>query len=345
MVSISDTEVEALLAKGVRNRWYAIIPSRVVGEVPISLRRCGYKMVLWRGADGSVHALDDHCPHRGAPLSQGIAMGDRIVCGYHGVQVDKAGVAVKVPGSPGCKLEGQKATKSFPVREVAGMVFAYVGDALHETPPELVLPEELTRPEYSNFPCYVEWKSDYRYVIDNVMDPMHGTFLHKQSHSMSFGNTTATFKVRNTDTGIVFEKEGQRGVNFDWVEFGDTGTHWMRLEIPYPKSGGPGGGFQIVSVVTPISERESATVFWRCRKVAGWQRDSWRFLYKNRLEARHWHVLEQDRVMAEHMEPDARDREMLYQHDMGIVRIRRLLAQQAREQLEALAEATTQDAA
>ena len=56
------------------------------------------------------------------------------------------------------------------------------------------------------------------------MDPMHGTFLHQQSHSMSFGDTTATFQIRDTPSGFVFEKEGQRNVNFDWTEFLDTGA-------------------------------------------------------------------------------------------------------------------------
>ncbi len=344
-MSTSEHDVEALLAKGVRNIWYAIAPSTFVGEKPVSLRRCGYKMVFWRDLDGSLHALEDHCPHRGAPLSVGIPMGDRIACGYHGVQVDKNGVAVRVPGSPGCKLEGMKATRSFPVQEKAGMIFAYVGDELHPEPPELVLPEQLTSPEYSYFLCYAEWNGDYRYVIDNVMDPMHGTFLHKQSHSMSFGDTSAHFRVRDTDTGFVFEKEGQRNVNFDFTEFGDTGIHWLRLEIPYPKTGGPGGNFHIVGTYTPIVDNVAAVVHWRCRKIDGWQRDAWRFLYKNRLEARHWHVLEQDRVVLEVMEPDAREREILYQHDMGLVRVRRYLKNKAASQLEALSGVKTGKAA
>ena len=336
MTAVSDAAIEDLLEKGVRNIWYAICPSSFVGDTPVSLRRCGYKMVFWRGLDGTVHALEDHCPHRGAPLSLGIPMDDRIACGYHGVQVDKNGVAVSVPGSPGCALEGRKATRTFPTREVAGMIFAYIGDKLHPEPPELVLPEQLTSPEYSRFLCYTEWGGDYRYVIDNVMDPMHGTFLHKQSHSMSFGDTRAEFQVRDTPTGFFFEKTGQRNVNFDWSEWGDTGVHWLRLEIPYPKSGGPGGNFHIVGTYTPIGPAMAAVVHWRCRKLTGWQRDTWRFLYKNRLEARHWHVLEQDRIMLENYEPGANKREMLYQHDIGLVRARKYLRNKAEKQLEAL---------
>ena len=338
-MSASETEVADRLANGVRNVWYAICPSHFIGAAPVSLRRAGVKLAFWRDGDGTLYALEDHCPHRGAPLSLGIPMGDRIACGYHGVQVSKDGVAVRVPGMPGCALEGKKATRSFPVQERNGMVFAYIGDEAHPAPPELVLPEELSSDEFSAFLCYAEWRTDYRYVLDNVMDPMHGTFLHKQSHSMSVGDTEAKFRTRDTNTGFVFEKEAQRNVNFDWTEFGDTGIHWLRLEIPYPKSGGPGGNFHIVGTMTPIGPQLAAVVHWRCRKVDGWARDAWRFLYKNRLEARHWAVLEQDRRMLEAFEPDASAREILYQHDLGVVRLRRYLRAKAQQQLAGGAEA------
>jgi ribosomal silencing factor RsfS len=75
------------------------------------------------------------------------------------------------------------------------------------------------------------------------------------------------------------------------------------------------------------------------RKVSGWQRDMWRFLYRNRLEERHWHVLEQDRVILEIMEPEARNNEKLYQHDIGVVQVRRLFEAAARAQVNGLAQA------
>jgi hypothetical protein len=86
----------------------------------------------------------------------------------------------------------------------------------------------------------------------------------------------------------------------------------------------------------PIAPDLCGVMFWRCRKVQGLDRDVWRFLYKNRLEARHWHVVEQDRLAVELMEVDASDREILYSHDMGIVRQRRYFNNIAAEQLAAL---------
>lgn len=341
MTTPQQSDVDAYLSKGLKDLWYPVCPSHFVKENPVCLERFGESLVLWRDHDGTVHALDDRCPHRGAPLSQGVTMGDRLSCPYHGVEVRFDGVVVRVPGSPGCKLEGQRATRSFHVRECNGTVFVYNAHGEVAQPPELRLPQELADDSaYSSFLCYTEWKCDYRHALDNVMDPMHGTFLHKQSHSMSEGESQARFSIRQTDTGFVFEKEGQRNVNFDWTEFADTGIHWMRLEIPYPKTGGPGGNFIIIGMVTPISPKLSGVFFWRVRKLSpGWQRDTWRFLYRERLEARHWHVLEQDRVMLERMPADTEVHENLYQHDLGLVRLRRLLRSTAQQQLDRQASA------
>lgn len=328
-------DIDITLQRGLKDLWYPICPASFIKQEPVSLSRLGRKLVLWRDQDGTPHALEDRCPHRGAPLSRGVILGDRIQCGYHGVHVRCDGVVTMVPGSPGCKLEGSRSVRSFHVREAVGAVFLYNSAQHMDTLPPLILPYELTSDEYSYFLCCTEWKSDYRYVLDNVMDPMHGTYLHKQSHSMSEGGISATFKIRDTQHGFVFEKEGQRDVNFDWTEWADTGTHWLRLEIPYPKTGGPGGNFIIIGSFTPIAPDLAAVCHWRCRKVQGWQRDTWRFLYRNRLEARHWAVLEQDREILELMQPDANQHEHLYQHDMGLMRLRRRLRNLAKAQVEA----------
>lgn len=336
VINFQQDPVDAALERGLKDLWFPVCPSSFIKESPISLRRMGYKIALWRDQAGKLHALEDHCPHRGAPLSMGVILGDRIACPYHGVEVREDGVVTRVPGSPGCKLEGKHATRRFHVTESNGAVFLFnATDPNLETPPALELPEQLTSPEWSSFLCYVEWGCDYRYVIDNVMDPMHGAYLHKQSHTMSEGEISAEFQIRDLPDGFIFEKKGQRDINFDWTEWCEKGNiHTMRLEIPYPKTGGPGGNFTIVGSFVPCEKNVTGVFFWRCRKVEGWMRDTWRFLYKNRLEARHWHVLEQDRVAVEAMEPNANLREFLYQHDMGIVRLRRRLKTLAQQQVD-----------
>ncbi len=327
-----------LYRKGLRNRWHAVCPSNHVEPGAIHrVRRLGQDWVLFRKADGSVGMLEDRCPHRGAPLSQGKNLGDRIQCSYHGVQVDSSGTVVAVPGMPGCAIEGETLVSAPETIEHSGVVMAWFGLTPAEEPAELTMPDPLTDSEVSQFLCFVEWDCNWRFGMENLLDPMHGTFLHHESHSMSEGDIEAKFRIRETDRGFFFEKTDQVGVNFDWVELCFTGVDWVDLSIPYPKSAGPGGPFGIVGMATAIDEYSTAIFFWRYRRVEGWLRDTWRFLYKTTLEPRHWSVLEQDRVMLESMARDADSAENLYQHDLGVMRIRRMFRQQARRQAKFLA--------
>ncbi|MCA0049763.1 nitrite reductase small subunit NirD [Mesorhizobium sp. B283B1A] len=41
------------------------------------------KVAVFRTADDHVYAIDDHCPHKGGPLSQGIVHGAAVTCPLH----------------------------------------------------------------------------------------------------------------------------------------------------------------------------------------------------------------------------------------------------------------------
>ncbi|MGW6459162.1 Rieske 2Fe-2S domain-containing protein [Streptomyces sp. NPDC055078] len=329
-----------LFALGLRDRWYGLCPSSQIapGEL-VRIDRAGEQLLLWRDSKGEIHVQEDRCPHRAARLSIGVHMGDRVACNYHGVQVDAQGVVVSVPGSPGCALEGQRAVRTFEAVEYGGAVFAWFGLDESAPPKPFSAPLPIAGGEWEAFLCYVEWDCSYLVSLDNLLDPMHGAFLHRNTHAMSQGKKEAAFQIRDTETGFFFEKTDQRNVNFDWVEWVDTGYPHALLDIPYPPTAGPGGPFAIVASLTPMSSTQHAGFFWRCRRVEGWERDSWRFLYKHRLEARHWHVLGQDREMAETMPLDATDRENLYQHDIALVRMRRMIKSEARRQAKQLGSA------
>ena len=42
------------------------------------------RIAVFRGAGDEVFALEDRCPHKGGPLSQGIVLGKQVSCPLHG---------------------------------------------------------------------------------------------------------------------------------------------------------------------------------------------------------------------------------------------------------------------
>ena len=338
---VSPESIQRRVALGPLNRWWPVAASWMITDEPRGLTRLGEKIVFWRDKEGSVHCLEDRCPHRGARLSMGWNIGDRIACWYHGLEIGGDGVVKNVPAMTDCPMIGQKMIRAYPCFEHMGGIFVWFGDELHQEAQEFNLPEEFVSDEWTTILCTAHWKCNWVAAVDNVMDPMHGAYLHAISHSMAEGDKEAKMQVDKTETGFIFGKLDQRDINFDWIEWGDTGAFWLRVSpLPYRKEAGPGGNFGIMGFVTPIDENNCRVFFWRARKVQGWQSDVWKFMYRNRLETLHWDVLEQDRMVLEGMDSGAQEKEFLYQHDTGLARVRRILETEAKDQLIALANAS-----
>jgi nitrite reductase (NADH) small subunit len=52
-------------------------------------------IAVFRAADDEVFALDDRCPHKGGPLSQGIVHNKRVTCPLHNFVIElRSGTAV-----------------------------------------------------------------------------------------------------------------------------------------------------------------------------------------------------------------------------------------------------------
>lgn len=50
--------------------------------------RNGEQQVALCNVGGEIHALDNHCPHRGGPLAQGALHGNMVVCPWHAWEFD-----------------------------------------------------------------------------------------------------------------------------------------------------------------------------------------------------------------------------------------------------------------
>ena len=72
-------------------------------------------IAVFRSADDEVFALEDKCPHKGGPLSQGIVHGRKVACPLHGWNIEL---------SSGCALApDQGCTRAFEVRVTEGVVW------------------------------------------------------------------------------------------------------------------------------------------------------------------------------------------------------------------------------
>lgn len=65
-------------------QWIAI---GKISDIPQRGARCiktpHGKVAVFRTGDDRVFAIDDHCPHKGGPLSEGIVHGTSVTCPLH----------------------------------------------------------------------------------------------------------------------------------------------------------------------------------------------------------------------------------------------------------------------
>ncbi|WP_018150952.1 aromatic ring-hydroxylating oxygenase subunit alpha [Leeia oryzae] len=162
----------------IKNAWYVAATSEEIAEKPLARTVCNQKLVFFRNVAGKVTALEDFCPHRGAPLSLGFVRDGNIVCGYHGLAISDQG---KCAGMPGQRVGGFPSIKRFAVEEKYGFIWLWAADA--ETADVSKLPV-LTWADSDNWAYgggLYHIGCDYRLMIDNLMDLTHETYVHSSS--------------------------------------------------------------------------------------------------------------------------------------------------------------------
>ena len=161
-----------------KNAWYVACTPDEIADKPLGRRICGEPIVFYRGPGGAPAALEDFCPHRGAPLSLGRVCEGKLVCGYHGLEMGCDGKTVAMPGQ---RVRGFPAVRTFPVVERHGFVWVWPGDAARADPATIQSLPWAGHPEWAYGGGLYHIGCDYRLMIDNLMDLTHETYVHATS--------------------------------------------------------------------------------------------------------------------------------------------------------------------
>ncbi|WP_042878855.1 Rieske 2Fe-2S domain-containing protein [Cupriavidus necator] len=168
-------------AWGFINHWYPALFSNELPEDGVEgIQICGIPIVL-RRVDGKIFALKDQCVHRGVRLSAKpmCLTKDTISCWYHGFTFDlESGNLATIAGNPDDKLIGTTGLTTYPVQEVAGMIFVFVreDDYPDEDVPPLSHDLPFRFPENSEKFPHPLWPSSPSLLDENVVaHGMHRT--------------------------------------------------------------------------------------------------------------------------------------------------------------------------
>lgn len=161
-----------------KNAWYVACTPDEIATKPLGRVICGERIVFYRGQEGQVAAVEDFCPHRGAPLSLGYVEDGNLVCGYHGLVMGCDGSTVSMPGQ---RVRGFPCNKRFAVQERYGFVWVWPGDFDKADPATIHHLEWADSSDWAYGGGLFHMGCDYRLMIDNLMDLTHETYVHSSS--------------------------------------------------------------------------------------------------------------------------------------------------------------------
>lgn len=206
------------MGKFATNHWYAAAWASQVGDTPFACRILDEPIVLFRQGEGMVAALTDRCPHRLVPLSMGVCVNGNLRCGYHGMEFNAEGRCVHIPAQD--IIPPKARTRSFPVIERYNLIWLWMGDAASADPAQMPTIEHYGEDGWDLIDGgYQHHPSNYLNIVENLMDPAHTTFVHKQT----IGDPLAK------DAPVQMEKAEDHVVAYKWLKNTDPSPNDRRI--------------------------------------------------------------------------------------------------------------------
>jgi len=176
--------------------WVAVARASALKRKPLSVYYQGEPVVIFRDGAG-IAALEDRCPHRGVPLSQGHVDGSHIRCVYHGWQFNRRGELSLMPGDPDFRPCSRQLLKTYLGCEKEGLIWLVAGEAPTGSP---FVPEIHSTHAYRT--ASVSIAAPLVDVIENLLDPLH-------THSIHAGIIRSDKKARHRcDVTVTHVRDG-----------------------------------------------------------------------------------------------------------------------------------------
>jgi phenylpropionate dioxygenase-like ring-hydroxylating dioxygenase large terminal subunit len=245
------------------NYWYAVEIDRNLakGKV-VEVVFWKRSIALFRGADGSVSAIENRCVHRQLKLSQGEVQGCNLVCLYHGWTYDGSGEVVEMPHDLFGREMPKLRVQSFPVQVRYGLIWIFPGDrALAETRRIPEIPELEGSNPWACQPISLAWQSHHSMIIDNVSDFTH-QHLHRRYRP--FRNAKLqNFETVGDEVVLDYAAEIGRGpLSQRFVDRKRVDADHIALGYRYPYQwSNTGDAIKHWLFVLPIDERNSRAFF------------------------------------------------------------------------------------
>jgi phenylpropionate dioxygenase-like ring-hydroxylating dioxygenase large terminal subunit len=160
-----------------KNAWYAAAWSHEIGRQLLKRVIMDQSILFYRKEDGTAVAMSNRCAHRFAPLHLGKLEGDTVACPYHGLRYESSGKCVFNPN--GDQRVPPARLRTYPVADRYGMLWIWPGDPGQADPahlPNVSYLEDPTR--YAPVTGYLNVHSNYRYILDNLLDNAHISTVH-----------------------------------------------------------------------------------------------------------------------------------------------------------------------
>ena len=164
-----------------RRYWHPVAAAGELDDRPTkAVKILGEELVLYRDKSGTLGLIERFCPHRRVDLSYGIPEENGLRCMYHGWMMDETGQCIKQPFEETVHPDGRFKEKvkvaGYPVQELGGLVFTYLGPAPTPLLPNydiLAQRKGVLREAFiAEVPC------NWLQCMENSVDPVHLEWLH-----------------------------------------------------------------------------------------------------------------------------------------------------------------------